>query len=215
MVSNRRTAKIKMLNGLKTRSFMASKMMYEQSTRYSNYAFWAVIVTSVLMGVAAANLCDYLPVGDGQNRWVSASKMLIGVVSGFALSFQTGKIFLIDYFDTKQKLYNETASGWQKLELDIELFLNCIEEATTDKDIKDFTTTCIKERNDICCKSKPEEDIYRKYHNNPDLVIEKYQRKTAVIASVQEQLGRKRKAKAEHKEDWKSCLNRHSSGLKK
>ncbi|XP_067657023.1 uncharacterized protein [Haliotis asinina] len=201
MAPDGRTANIKMLNELKIRSFMASKMMYEQSTRYSNYAFWAVMVASTLMGVAAANLCDYLPVGDGQDKWVSASKMLIGVVSGFALSFQTGRIFLIDYFEKKQTIYNETASSWQKLEFDIELFLNSIEVTTTDNDIREFTSECIKQRDDICSKSKPEEDIYQKYHNYPDLVIEKYQRKRTVIAYILQKIEQEEEREEHQEED--------------
>ncbi|XP_048249699.1 uncharacterized protein LOC125378284 [Haliotis rufescens] len=180
MAQNARTRNVEMLEDLKIRSLMASYMMFDRSTKYGNYAFRTLILVAMLMGVAAANIFDYIPVGDDED-WVSVSKMVIGLVSGFSATIQTGKIFLLEYFEKKEKLYNETAAGWQKLELDIRLFLNYIDTAT-DEDIREFTSKCIQERDNVCSKSKPEGDMYQHYHDHPLVTIEQYRKKHDLLS---------------------------------
>ncbi|XP_046335515.1 uncharacterized protein LOC124117597 [Haliotis rufescens] len=211
MSQEERKGNVEMLEELRIRSLMASYMMFERATKYGNYAFWTLIGASIVMGVAAANLCQYLPVGDNKN-WVLFSKTVIGLVSGFATTFETGRIFLLEYLDKKEKLYNETAAGWQKLELDIRLFLNYIDKAKV-KDIRKFTKECIQQRDDVCSKSKPEGDTYDNYHDDPEILIEKYLKKQSVIAHIGQRLKedenvkcKQNKNKPNQKKKWAVCI---------
>ncbi|XP_071089179.1 uncharacterized protein [Haliotis cracherodii] len=187
MAQNEKAANLEMLKELRIRSLIASFMMYEQSTKYGSYVFLAVIVIGVLIGAAVAILSTFIPVGDADNQWVLIFKIFIGWISGTATTFQTGRIFLLEYFEKKEKLDNETAAGWQKLELDIRLFLNSIEK-TSNKSLRKFISDCIQQRHDICFKSKPDGDTYEKYHARRHLTINKYQKKQLLIAHIGQRL---------------------------
>ncbi|XP_071089849.1 uncharacterized protein [Haliotis cracherodii] len=208
MAQHERKGNVEMLEELRIRSLMASYMMFERATKYGKYAVWTLIVASIVMGVAAANLCQYLPVGDNEH-WVLVSKMVIGLVSGFSATFETGRIFLLEYLDKKEKLYNETAAGWQKLELDIRLFLNYIDTAEV-IEIREFTSKCIQQRDDVCSKAKPEGDTYDNYHDNPEILIEKYRKKQSVIACIgkglKEDENEKKNTIIKEMKKWAFCI---------
>ncbi|XP_048249508.1 uncharacterized protein LOC124111912 [Haliotis rufescens] len=175
-----------LLSELRIRSMIGSYMMYEQSDKYANLSFWALVVASLLMGVATANLSQYIPVGDG--LLPAISKIIIGVITVATCTFKVGSMFLLEKFEKKQELANKTGAGWQELELDIRLFLDSADDTVTNEMYKQFTRDCIRQRREICCLAKPEKAIYRKYNEESGHILRPYMKKKSVVAQIREEL---------------------------
>ncbi|XP_046572590.1 uncharacterized protein LOC124280651 [Haliotis rubra] len=177
---------VKLLSELRIRSMIGSYMMYKQSDRYNQLAFWMLIVVSVLMGVATAILSMYIPVGKG---WLQeCSKIIIGAITVTFSTFIAGNTFLVEKFEKKQELFNKTGAKWQELELKIHLFLETADDTLTRESYEQFAMNCIQERTTICCLSKPEPDIYKKYNAESRHILESYLKKSSVITEIQDAL---------------------------
>ncbi|XP_046572565.1 uncharacterized protein LOC124280630 [Haliotis rubra] len=210
---NVKEAYVMLLSELRIRSMIGSYMMYDQSDRYSQLAFWLLIVASILMGLASASLTTLIPVGDGWLPYLA--KTIIGAITATAGSFKAGSIFLLEKFEKKQELFNKTGAEWQKLELKIRLFLDTADDTLTREAYQKFAEDCIEERTTICCLSKPERDIYRKYNEESSHILESYREKKSVVAEIQAELDRlqnqRETSRERNKKKTTSCFQRFSA----
>ncbi|XP_046327771.1 uncharacterized protein LOC124118212 [Haliotis rufescens] len=181
------TAYRELLTELRIRSMIGSYMMYDQADKYGNWAFWLLIATSVLMGLAAGGLSQYIPIGKGRIPFIS--KMTIGFITTTSGTFKAGSMFLYKKFEEKQELFNKTGAGWQELELNIRHFLATTEDTDNRDKYEQFTKECIKQRGDICRLSKPERGIYKKFNEGfPSIVVKRYNNKRDVVAHIRAEL---------------------------